>query len=245
MTKNDIFRLVSLLVQGHAYSEQKHRQLQTFCVIRGRGEINGESLGRSVVDRFKPYFYSRRWAAHGYTANAIEYDFPAVFAIELPGTIEGGPLASSSRVCGDIQLVCLYPNIETLEDTLAARCSALSVQEIEQQALDHLIYIFKNLGEYAVFATTDQDVQGGWYLEQELDQLVAQGDIATYEIFTGKTQTWKKRFEQDNRQVSFDFVDDFTVHKLCGAALTIRTCEQLCTSAASPSFTSVDCCAQR
>ena len=140
----------------------------------------------------------------------------------------------------------MYPSIETLDETLAARCSALSVQEIEQQALDHLIYIFKNLGKYAVFAVTDKDVHGGWYLQQELDQLQSQGDIVAYEAYTGKTMAWQKRFEQDNRQVSFDFVDDFTVHKLCGAALTIRTCEQLCaTSVPSPSFTSVDCCAQR
>ncbi|MCA9366744.1 hypothetical protein KC887_00565 [Candidatus Kaiserbacteria bacterium] len=245
MTKNDLFRLLSLLVQGHAFSEDKHKQLQSFCVIRGRGEINGDSLGRSVVDRFKPYFYSRRWAAQGYTSNAIEYDFPAVFAIELPGTIEGGPSNTRAQMCADIQLICLYPNIEHLEDTLAARCKALSVQEIEQQTLAHLVYLFQNVGSSAVFATTNKDTQGSWYLQQELDYLLDQGEIVAMAVDQGKTNAWRKRFEESNRQVSFDYVDDFTAHKLCGASLTIRNCEALCASASAPAFTNINCCAQR
>lgn len=243
MKKSDLFRMIGKAVQAHPYNAKQHLQLQTFCVVRGRGEVNGESLSRSVVDRFKPYFYSRRWEAHGFTSDAIEYDFPAVFAIELPGTINGGPLNPRATLCTDIQLVCLYPNIEHLDDSLSARCNALLVQEIEAITLEHLVYIFKLIGT-GVFAVTDKDPAGGWYLESELEYLEDQAEILTYTIDQAKTQSWKKRFEADNQQVAVDYIDDFTVHKLCGTSMTIRSCESLCSPSLATEFSSMACCAQ-
>ena len=245
MTKNELFRIIALAVAAHPFSEERHKQLQTFAVVRSRSEINGEALGKSVVDRFKPYFYSRRWEAHGYNSNSIEYDFPAVFAIELPGNIEGSFLGRST-FCYNIQLACLYPNIEHLDNTIAARAKALSVQEIEQETLAHLVYIMRQVQSSAVFAVTDEDVSGSWYLEQELEFLEEEGEILSYAIDSAKTQTFRKRFEAQNQAIAVDYVDDFTTHKLCGATLTFRNCENLCSqSAVEPSFTALNCCVQR
>lgn len=118
------------------------------------------------------------------------------------------------------------------------------MQEIEQQTVQHLLYLFQNVGKYAAFAVTDKDVSGSWYLQQELDALLAQGDILTYTVNAGKTNAWRKRFMGNNLSVSVDYIDDFTAHKLCGAALAFTNCETICASSDEPAFDAVNCCVQ-
>jgi len=246
MTEIDFYQALADAVRYHALNEEQFRELQTFAVIRNRMSLAEENLSRTGIDRFKPYFYSKRWEAMGYSADAVEYDFPGIFVLKLRSPITNLGSGPQGQICHDIQVMSLYPNVEALPEGITLRCKALTVEEVEKLTRDHLLYALQYAGA-SEYATTDVNPSGRWYGPGLLAYLLAQGKIASYSIDAAKTRTFQKRWANETRSATVEYLDDFSIHKLCGCFLNIRFCEPLCEAIPSPSFASAtrECCVQQ
>jgi len=245
MTEIDFYRALGDSVKYHAPNEEQFRELQTFAVIRNRMSLAEENLSRTGIDRFKPYFYSKRWEAMGYSADAVEYDFPGIFVLKLRSPITNLGAGAQGQICHDIQVMSLYPNVEALPEGITLRCKALTVEEIEKLTRDHLLYALGYAKE-SQYATTNVNPSGQWYGPGLLDHLLSEGEISSFQVDEGETRKFKKRFFNETRSATIEYLDDFSIHKLCGCFVNIRFCEPLCEPTPSPDFSGVtrECCAE-
>lgn len=217
MTKNDLYRLFGESVKYSPPNEDRSQQLQTFAVLRSENDLIAESLGRSVLDRGKPFFYSRKWAASNYNANVIEYEYPGLFALDLSPQLNGFFNKSGERSeTITIRLYCLYPNVERLEDdTIKSLCKNILTDEIyllTKGLLKSSLYYIQD----SIYANTNVDATYRWYNKGYLDYLVTSGDIATYTENKESTLFFQNRLRQNNAGIQGNHIDDLGIHKLTG-----------------------------
>ena len=216
--------------------------MQTFAVIRSLDDINSENLGRTPKDRFKPFFYSRKWEALGFPASNVVFEYPAVFVIDRSGRVET-PFASRKRRLSNIQVVVVFPNVEKVEDvSLKAACAQLITDEI-YQLTESLAYSVFDFVSGSVFAVTDKHPGGDWFHRSALPVMVTAGQIASYDINEAKTTAQLKMLRTSNVQASIGFVDDVTKDSLCGVSFSLSLVDDVC-SVAGFDFNAKNCCAQ-
>lgn len=82
MTQEEFWDLLKRFVQFHPITEgQPCLRLDTWAVLKNlESDLNTDSLGMTILDKDKPHFYSRQWAAARFNPNAIRHRFPALLA---------------------------------------------------------------------------------------------------------------------------------------------------------------------
>lgn len=242
MTRNDLYSLLIQAVRFHPEGEAgPWEQLQTFSVLQHMGSLNAESLGRSVLDRGKPFFWSRRWENLGYPS-AIEFDFPAVFVIDRSAQFNSPFQQQGRSICPLHQIAVLYPNVENLEGTIAARCNFLHTEEIQQLTESMLVYLLEYIRS-AIYASVD-GADPAWYNQDYLDWYADENTV-TYTMEALETHSFRKSMEAENGQLQISYHDDISAFKLCGVSADVRLCTPKCSSGYTPSFaTPANCCYQ-
>jgi len=240
MTAKDLYRIIREAAEVMPEAELKINRLNCFAVVRNASELNAENLNKNVVYKDKEFFFSRRWAARGYPSNKIEFDFPAVIAIELPGAISM-PFTKQRKNRTRLQLSAVFPNEEILGSTQFTRPKTPQLEEIYKAMLDNISFVL----EY-ISGAVNASIDGGayeWHNKEKLEYLKTQSIITSYQINQGATATFLKQLNNANQQANTDYLDDVTAFKLVGRSIVINLTES-CSSVASPSFVTADCCKQ-
>lgn len=234
MDKQTFYRILGQAVKYSKAQDKKYKQLQTFAVLRDRSDFAAESLGRTILDRYKPFFYSRKWEGKKYPAGEVVFEYPALFVIETAPLLET-PFAQKSQRCTNMQLMVVYPNIEKLENAgIKAMCEKLLTDEIYTLADDLMRQVFLYLRStiYATVGGVD-----GWHNEKKL---IADG--TTYTKIERQTNAYLKQLIQDNQIANGIFVDDEGKDMLCGVQYAIRFCETSVCNSQENSFDLITCC---
>jgi len=243
MKKTDFYRLLGEAVRYSPESENKYDQLQTFVVMRSLADLNAESFGRTSLDRFRNFFYSRRWEDTGYTSS-IQPEFPALIAIDRSARLTNFMRHPGNIICPQIQLAVVYPNVERIEGTTPAACEALVSEEIYDLTEKHLLYVLEYIAG-AVYASTDVNPVPAWYNSYRLMWEIDQGDIATFSTNQLETNRFVKDMQANNASAVINYIDDVSVNKLCGVSMDVVFCGVTCSSGINAAFTAaVDCCNQ-
>lgn len=239
MDKRTFYRILGQAVKYSQATGNKWEQFQTFAVLRDRSDFAAESLGRTILDRYKPFFYSRKWEGKNYPAGNVAFEYPGLFVIETFPLIET-PFAIKTQRCHSIQLICAYPNIEKLEDaTIKAMCKNLLTDEIYILCNDLMQQVFLYL-KNTVYATVDG--VNGWHNQNRLVYQLEQGDISSYSIIQRETNAYQKQLIQDNPTANGVYLDDVGKDMLCGVQYSIRFCETSVCAGQENSFDLVTCC---
>lgn len=238
MDLTTFYRILGQSVKYSAASANKWEQLQTFASLRDRSDFAAESLGRTILDRYKSFFYSRKWEGKKYPAGEVVFEYPALFSIQTAPFVET-PFAKTRTRCHNMQLMWVYPNIEKLENpTLAAMCKNLLTDEIYILCNDLAEQTFLYLKD-VVYATVDG--VNGWHNKARLDYQLAQGDITTYSIIHGETSAYQKQLIQNNQTAQGIYIDDQGKDMLCGVQYSIRFCETSVCNSQENSFDLICC----
>ena len=64
-------------------------QIQTFAVIDEWQIASREQLEKTVIEKYKPFFYSKKWAKEGYPAGQLTFEYPLLAIIPQSETING------------------------------------------------------------------------------------------------------------------------------------------------------------
>ena len=64
-------------------------QIQTFAVIDEWQIASREQLEKTVIEKYKPFFYSKKWAKEGYPAGQLTFEYPLLAIIPQSQNIKG------------------------------------------------------------------------------------------------------------------------------------------------------------
>jgi len=243
MNTSTLYRLLGEAVK---YSPDtpgsKVESLQTFAAVRNAGEWDTENLGKTPIDKAHPFFFSKKWAAMGYSPNNITFDYPALFAVEQFGSLAGvftGNVKNGAR----IQLSAVYPNVQKLENaTLKASCEFLPTLAIYPKMKALLFQALNYLGG-SVYAVVDGN-PAAWYNEGFLQAALAAGDITAYTIQEKETNAFRKQIQAANEAGEMGFIDDEGGHLLCGVSVSFAVTELYCETV-NYSYDTANCCTPR
>lgn len=239
MTKNDLFRLLGEAVKfsPEVTVSRTALRLNTFAVLRSPAEMNSDSLEKTVWDRDKPFFYSRKWEANNFTANRVNFDYPALIAYDLQPRLTGFFKGKGKRLI-NIRLDCLYPNVAKADQNIKNACKELLVQEIytatEAMIIQALSYL-KN----SIYATVDGTP--GWHNQDRLDQQVTDGDVTTYTKDVNQTNIFLRDIQAQNETMGGGYVDDESKDALCGVHYNFILTESAC-EVQDSEFQTINCC---
>ena len=239
MTKNDFFRLLGEAVK-YSPSVAVGRveiPLNTFAVLRSPIELTAESLEKTIWDKGKPYFYSRKWEAFNYSANRISFEYPILVAYDLGPRITDFFSGKGQRLT-NIRLDCLYPNVEKAGADVKQACKALVVNEIYDLTHAHLLQVLAYM-KNCIYA--DVDGTHGWHNLDRLNDQVADGDVTTYTKDVNTTAIYTRRMKENNGQINGGYLDDESKDMLCGLTYTITLQESACELQDS-NFNTINCC---
>lgn len=150
----DIYDALKDSVRFYPKQEIPCCQPQTWRVLqKSLGvEISTENLGATICDKDKPYFWSRRWHESKYKPDNIQFDYPLLYAFEMPGTLKD-PFGSNPQFIYTLQIGVL----DVLSDDGAARscmgCNGRTINEINettQGILQACIDYLKNTYPYSI-----------------------------------------------------------------------------------------------
>lgn len=239
MNRNDLFRLLKEAVKYSptVTTGSNQLRLETFAVVRSAGEAISESLGKTVWDRDKNFFYSRKWEALNYSANNIAHEYPLLIAYDLSPRLTNFFQSKGHRI-RQIRLDCLYPNIEKLDQNVKLQCKKLHVQEIYDVTEAMLIQVLSYINNI-VYANVDGTP--GYHNQSRLDQQVSDGDVTAYTIDTNATNTLKRQLKDQNETMSGGYIDDQSVNALCGVHYTFSLVESAC-EVQDSNFNVINCC---
>jgi len=239
MNKNDFYRLLAQAVQfSPDVPGEKIESLQTFGVVRSMAEASTTNLGKTILDKDGPFFFSKKWNALGSPANNVVFEYPALLVVDRFGNASG-LFTNKIEVGSNIQLAALYPNVEKLEDTtLKAMCSQVPIPEIYSRMNALLLAALKYVSG-AIYATVDGSP--GWHNKAQLDAALAAAEIGSYILHEKETNAFKKRMTTANTQADIGYIDDAGSDLLCGVSYTITFKEVFC-DASVYDFDVANCC---
>lgn len=238
MTIGDFYGVIKEAVKFAPSTPDKIEQLQTFAVLRHPSELNAEALDKSVIDKGKNFFYSRKWEALGYSSNSIPFEFPIVTAIPLRSNYSN-MFGKRTEERIQLDLSVLYPNPEVDKPNSVLIGKARTREAVYDITKDLLLYVI-GYAKTATKATIDGAT--GWHGRPYVDYL--EGEGATVSIDEAATGIIKRRLHNENLNTNGNFVDDITAHRLIGRAAIINFPTPSCTPTIAPDFSAVVCCAQ-
>lgn len=76
-----------------ALSQQKNtvrcEQIQTFAVLDEWQVASREQLEKTVIEKYKPFFYSKKWNQEGYPSGNMSFEYPLLAIIPQSQNIKG------------------------------------------------------------------------------------------------------------------------------------------------------------
>lgn len=120
-------------------------------------EMSTPTLGATICDKDKPYFFSRLWHEKKYNPNAIAFDFPLLFLFEIEATarytsISEGLIVVSHHL--QVGVVDVYTEPKP-SASYCHGCEGRTVNEIYQDTERLLYYALRFVSDLGVETTSD------------------------------------------------------------------------------------------
>ena len=224
--------LYTLFLQFAKYNHQgqnKIDSLQTFAVLSSMDDLLAENLGKTINDRQKEFFFSKKHDALGKNPSKVEFEYPAMFVLENDFTREN-PFKQKRTDCFNMQLAFLYPYLETCQDNFLKRtCQNLTIQEIEIKMQELSATFFDYLCN--VVCVTEKDKRY-WINEEVLKLLKSESNnyrktpFPTIDI--GATKGFQQMLDKRNTTMSGRYVDCIGKDNLYGMLYNFTFCTTDC-----------------
>jgi hypothetical protein len=171
-------------------------QLQTWALLKNLdSNLNAEGLGMTIKDKAMPTFFSRIWAASGYSPNSIRCDSPLLIAnfIEI-NTFRPRTGIKTDVISFDLAVLDGLKDSKVRPNT----CDARNEHQIFQDAFTILNQLFLYLQTIDEAIVTP--LAGPQYSvitsRQRLDYLVSEVLISAYEIQETESAQIKHSFKR-------------------------------------------------
>lgn len=205
MEKSEFWGLFKKFVKGHPINEARPcYRLDTWAVLKNfEADLNDPALGMTILDRDKPHFFSRVWAAAKYNPNAIRHRFPALVANILEVANERtGKGERVEKVVFDLAVL----DVVRAPKGPSGPCARRNEIEIFEDCHNRLQEVFHYLGKVIVAVGTPTG--GGDPVpflgsEQEALYLVDSGEWSGYVVDEKESRSVQRRFKAmtDNTKV--------------------------------------------
>lgn len=208
----------------------KCRQLQTFRVLsKGyAAEIKSANFGATILDKGRPFFWSRQWHQNKYNPNNITWEYPALTLGSLEDSINvERPFQQSTKRCYSFQLAVADKLITDCATCPAESCGNRTINEIYQDTetlLFYVLYYLSNVKE----ATLDPGGETGFWNTDYLLSLQDNGTINSFS--TGKD--WGGLL---NQKAGAAYRLAIEAEKIYITAINFQACFQNC-EATEPNF---------
>lgn len=153
-TLTDIYTALRDSVRFYPRQELPCQQPQTWRVLQQSlgVEVQTPTLGATICDKDKPYFWSRLWQEKKYSPNAIAWQFPLLFAFELPSVLKD-PFGGAPQFIYALQIGVLDVLSDDTAGRLCTGCNSRTINEINestQAILQACLDYLKNTYQYSV-----------------------------------------------------------------------------------------------
>ena len=112
-----LYTLFNNILRVSAVLPPNELQIRCFGVIDHFAIIQDEQLGKQLIDKSKPFFYSQLWRSKKYNSNEISFEYPLLAIRESSvNTTDPFSTAKKSTISYDILLVdkmYLDPSVQT------------------------------------------------------------------------------------------------------------------------------------
>lgn len=165
-------------VKYHAPGAQlRCKRLNAFRVFQqsSAAEMTAPTLGATICDKHKPYFYSRLWHEKQYNPNSITFEFPLLFIFETEAelsmhNVADGALLAEHKL--QVGVIDIYTEPKPT-NTYCAGCEGRTINEIysdTEQLLYYALNYVANVGyevapdglEYMLHFAASHD-EDKWY----------------------------------------------------------------------------------
>jgi hypothetical protein len=210
------YRLCAEFVQHYPEMELPCQRMQTFAAIESYADINKPNLGKTILDRDKPFFFSRKWAAANYNPSKLEASGPMMTAFEEPGLFVD-PFDVNTKVVYNIQLAWLdsFEHPKT-EDKRA--CAKRTRNELFIQSETFARNFFSYLAGVAYY-------EGVGFRNAQVAAAINPGAVEVTTI----TRQFVKMIKEENKQVQHVRWEG-GINNLHGTYTTIKLCANTCDS---------------
>lgn len=221
-TKLDFFNALKQAVIFSPQCAERCKQLQTFRVIEtgGGALINSANFGATVCDKDKPFFWSRRWHERKYSAQKVDFEFPALSIVETSYTVDQ-PLNASNKRCYEFNIAVLDKYAADCEKMKCTGCTGRTINEVYEDTENLLFQALAFVGGFMGATLTPGGE--GFYHEGLLNAWKQAGFIQDF--VPGKR--WGSKIAQNVKdatayKVSLDSA------KMYGNAINITVCFDTC-----------------
>lgn len=201
----------------------KCRQLQTWRVLTKNyaSEIKSSNFGATVLDKGKPFFWSRKWHESKYNPNSITWEFPALtLAFTQDAIAIERAFQKQTKRCYNFQLAVVDQMATDCATCPADSCERRSVNEIytdtESLLFDALYYLSKVRG-----ATLEPSGETGFWNTDYLQALKDAGTISDFALGADFGGTLNKQGQSAYRLA-------IEAEKIYGTAFEFQACFANC-----------------
>lgn len=173
----EFYGLIRNAVRFFPQSEHSCKRPHTFLVETKDlgGNLNERSLGATICDKDKNYFYSRLWEESGYPAE-IQYNFPLVSVFAREATVSK-PFSKKPTVTYSFYLnvTDVYkPGTNCAEGCVCGGCDLRTINEINEDTEAILRSILQFIGDSGIYSVDGNEVLMN---NKHVDYLVAIGEF--------------------------------------------------------------------
>jgi len=184
---------------------------QAFAVVRSAEELNLQNLGKSIADKDRPFFWSRKWAAQNYNPSAIQWEYPAVVAVDLGYEMEN-PVKGVFKQVHTVHLYVVYPNVQVHEaGQLATYCKPLLVGDIYENTRGILHQIIRGLNQFKLYTVDGAER----FLLPGHAQVLEDAGATVSEVGNGVVHL-NRLVQRTNNGARVNYVDDIGNDFICG-----------------------------
>lgn len=159
---HDVYELLKEFVKNYPNHSNRCRRLQTFAVLESVTQLNTENLGKTILDKNKPFFFSREWASKQHNPSKLSFNFPALIAFDR-GTTFVDPFSKKIKTCYSLDIGVFDKFDQDCADKKSGckdPCASRVPSEIFKHTQDFLMTLFAFLCD---LICVKKDGKNKWY----------------------------------------------------------------------------------
>lgn len=136
---SDVYAAIKKLVKTWPIEENKPN---TFAVLTSFSDLDSPSLGKTIRDKDRPYFYSKAWADQMYNPSRIRWAVPGVFLFEEEGSID---TSAANYITHTIQVAVLDSTDDQNEQYIKLATEERATHQILEDTENTLIELLTSI----------------------------------------------------------------------------------------------------
>lgn len=146
ITYDEILRLFMEAVIFYPKGDGCSR-LETFALVEEYADFNAQSLGKSVRDIGKPYFFSRKWANKKYNPSQLGFDFPLLAMFETTSNVQGFTFKQDVK-CYEFELIAMDKYNSDMHQKGCLNRTKQEIYNDTERAVDNVLAYVSDIGYY-------------------------------------------------------------------------------------------------